>query len=117
MKSVDGVELFHVARNVARETWKEKPVNYKETKKLCVKGCGRERRDGQRDCRECHAETMRNWRAKKSDPVAVVERVTKQLIKKRPVGGLGEDYRERLEARAVAVKAQIDAFNDTAMVA
>lgn len=34
---------------------------------ICSKGCGREAREGQRTCNECHAEYMRDYRRRAHD--------------------------------------------------
>lgn len=42
---------------------------YRPISTLCIRGCGRERRPGQRECRICHANTMRGYRRNFADQI------------------------------------------------
>jgi hypothetical protein len=42
-------------------------MKYRPISKLCSRGCGRERRSGQRLCAECHAAMMRGYRHNRLD--------------------------------------------------
>jgi 50S ribosomal subunit-associated GTPase HflX len=50
-----------------------------ELPKLCSRGCGRERRRGQRECNVCHAATMRAYRQRSANEIANLKRELARL--------------------------------------
>ena len=81
---------------------------------MCSKGCGRERRPGQRDCRECHAKVQEEIRQKQNgaDAAKTVQGALERVVHKR-TGRRKMDpaLKAKLESLAAQVVAQIDAFN------
>jgi hypothetical protein len=47
--------------------------------KFCIRGCGRERRRGQRECNVCHAATTRAYRQRNADEIAKLKRELARL--------------------------------------
>lgn len=89
-------------------------MKYKDCSVMCSKGCGRERRPGQRYCRECHAKVQEEIRQQQNgeDAAKTVQGALERVVHKR-TGRRKMDpaLKQRLEALAAQVVAQIDTFN------
>lgn len=91
-------------------------MKYKEKRDLCSAGCGRKRRDGQRDCSECHRVAMRAYRKRKRLAAAsdLLDRAARHLqqriMPKMPRG----EWKDVMEAKAMLIGLRLKAFNEGA---
>jgi hypothetical protein len=85
-------------------------MKYREVPTMCIHGCGRPRRKGQRDCAECHAQKMREYRARErtASAQARIERTLLQVSGRKKAA---DDFRTKIAALAAQVAAQIKEFN------
>jgi hypothetical protein len=88
-------------------------MKYREASTLCIHGCGRPRRPGQRDCSVCHAEAMRKYRRKRSamNPVDVLNRASMHLAQSCSPNLPRLEFKANMDARAILIAAQIDVLN------
>jgi hypothetical protein len=66
---------------------------YRKLSTLCIRGCGRERRPGQRECKVCHAEGMRISRQNRASEI---DRLKSELARLRDEN---QQLRREIEAR------------------
>ncbi len=83
-------------------------MKYREVSKMCSKDCGRERRPGQRECRECHAASMRALRRKRANPMEMLDHALDRLAQncKTPL-----EFRASVDARAMLIAAKMRVVN------
>jgi hypothetical protein len=89
-------------------------VKYKPKTRTCsTKACGAKPRKGQRDCKECHAAAMREYRRKRSarNPMEVLDRVALHLAQRITPKLPRAESKALYDARAILVAAQMDVFN------
>jgi hypothetical protein len=73
--------------------------------------CGNARRAGQRDCAECHAETVRESRRRQAEPVEALCATMRKVMKKGPKRALPPEIEQRMRDLAMRVANEIEQFN------
>lgn len=85
-------------------------MNYKPVPTTC--GCGKPRRPGQRDCKDCHAASARRLReeAKKAPAVETLSRAMRKVASPRG-RKLEPEFEVKLRAMASRVAKELEQFN------
>lgn len=89
-------------------------MKYKETSRMCSRGCGRERISGQRYCRECKSRLERERRKKRAQQSGseILDRILGHLAQQCSPNMTAAEFKANTEARSLIVAKLMEAFND-----
>jgi len=79
-------------------------MRYREISTLCTTGCGRERRPGQRECKVCHAASMRALRQKRANPIEMLDHALDRLAQ---ACGTPVEFIASVDARSMLIAAKM----------
>lgn len=87
-------------------------MKYKPVSELCK--CGKKRRNGQRDCAECHTAAMKESRRKKRtlDASSLLDRAQLHLLDRITPKMQRKDWKGVMDARALLIGKRLSLFSD-----